>query len=116
VTKSRKLTASSKAEAVVNPGNPWARRPQQTRNGRKLVMSHAPELLHDDAGEVVGVEVRVRLYDVDGVELAIDPVRRFVNPPLVHEGVEDPTAALWSILWDSVEVAPNPGDWVPSWQ
>lgn len=115
VTKSRKLTATSKATAVVNPGKPWARRPQQTRNGRKLVMTRAPELLRE-RGHVVGVECHVRLYDTDGVELAIDPVRRVINPPLMHEGVEDPAAALWSVLWDSVEVAPNPGDWVPSWR
>lgn len=102
------------ARSKLVAGADWARRPQQTRNGRRLVMSRPPSLLRDAAGNVVGLDLFVRLYDVEtGAEIPIDPVRRFINPPTIHEFIVDPVAACWAILWDSVDVAPNPDDWVP---
>jgi hypothetical protein len=94
---------------------------QRTRDsdGKRLVITRAPEVIRNQGGLEVGIEVHVRLFDHDGVEIPIDPVRRFINPPTelaTPEGepnVKDPAVALWTILWDSVDTAPNPEAWVP---
>lgn len=108
-TNQRHITA---ARSKLVADHEWARRPQNTRDGRRLVMTRPPKLLIID-GQVKGVEVHVRLYDVDGEEVPIDPVRQFGRPPLRHEGVLDPAAALWHVLWQQVDDMPNPDAWVP---
>jgi hypothetical protein len=112
-----RFTVTSRAELVANAAESAtvarSKGSQRTRDGRRLVMTAQPVLIENLAGKVIGVECRVRLYDEAGVEVPIDPVRRFVNPPTVHDGVTDPLAALWSILWDSIDVAPAPDAWVP---
>lgn len=102
------------------------------RDGLKLVVAKAPELILNGDGEIVGVDAWVQLFDENGRELPIDPHRRIINPPTVpRAGVrlsetgkaeaglpvlkrtvtEDPAAAFWEAVWDSVSDAPNPQGW-----
>jgi hypothetical protein len=99
---------------------------QRTRGVHRLVMTSEPGLLYNVRQVPVGVQVQVRLFEKDR-EVPIDPDRRFVNPPLMTavtgagsarnggqaELTEDPVAALWDALWDSVTDFPNPAGWRP---
>lgn len=118
------LRAQQVLEAVHASTQTNGKGSQRTRGTKRLVMVEAPTLLFNARMVPVGVQVRVKLYDKRG-EVKIDPDRRFVNPPLMtavsgassargEQGmVEDPCAALWDALWDSVRDFPNPDGWRP---
>ncbi len=88
----------------------------QIRNGRRLVIERGPSAVRNDAGEVVGVSVYVRLFE-GRVEVPIDRHRIFINPPiqLIKNGkrVRKPIETFWSILWESVETNPASEGWRP---
>lgn len=90
-----------------------ARRERLTRplGGGHLVVDREPELIHGPGGDVVGVDAWVRLFDRAGREVRVDPHRRIVNPPTVHEGVQDPAEAFYRVVEDSVVGTPNARGW-----
>lgn len=101
---------------------------EQERDGRRLVLSAPPGLVYDANGEPSGVDAWVRLFE-GGRELPVDPHRIFINPPtgvvvddrdgfdiatgkfVKPQSRQDPKAAFWNILWDSVTGTPNPRGW-----
>ncbi|MEU8195245.1 hypothetical protein AB0C10_15840 [Microbispora amethystogenes] len=86
-------------------------RVEHVRDGRRLVFTAPPGYIYGRDGEVVGVDAWVELFDEHGEQIPIDPHRRIVNPPTIHEGRHDPAEAFISAVWDSVQDAPNPGGW-----
>ena len=91
-----------------------------------LVITEGPYLVTNRAGEVIGVEVWVE-WTIEGDVQDIDPHRVIINPPthvVTKEAVkaehdpqvvlepretrEDPEAAIWAVLWDSVTGHPSP--------
>ena len=101
-----------------------------TRGGLEIVFQRPPELIRNQAGEVVGVDALVRVF-VGGVEQQMDPHRVCINPPtLVPSGMrvrttpygkpitvsgwrEDPFEAYLSWLTDSLQSTPHPAGWRP---
>lgn len=79
----------------------------QTIKDRTLKLLQPLEFVYNKQNEVVGVEAWISLYDDKGNELPVDPHRKIVNPPLIHDGVRDPEVAIWAVLWDSVTNIPN---------
>lgn len=59
-------------------------------NTLRIALEDAPQKIVDEAGNEIGVEVRVSA-SLNGKRLAIDPHRRFINPPvMVHDGGFEP--------------------------
>lgn len=104
-----------------------AGRLERVRNGKRLVFTSEPDYLQNSAGEIIGVDAWVELYDEYGNEIPIDPHRRIINPPTVPRsnitenvsgeltvleiGDEDPFEAFIEAVWDSVEETPYPEGW-----
>ncbi|SET43667.1 hypothetical protein [Nonomuraea wenchangensis] len=87
-------------------------RPERVRGGKRLVFTAEPGYIRSSAGEIIGVDAWVELYDESGREIPIDPHRRIVNPPTVpRSGEDDPYEAFIEAVWDSVESAPYPRGW-----
>lgn len=82
----------------------------QTRAGFRLELVDGPHPVEVN-GRKVGLRCTVRLYQ--GIkEIPIDNERVFINPPLKDRTrTLNPDGAFWEILWDSVDDAPNPGEW-----
>lgn len=101
------------------------------RGTQRLIFDKPPTPVKNKAGEVVGVEVWVRLFQ-GATEIPIDPHRVIVNPPTVPRsnltyiddpsgevdknglrvqkrvvGLPNPEAALIEAIWDSVETTPR---------
>jgi hypothetical protein len=76
-----------------------------------LVVDREPELIYGPDGDVVGVDAWVRQFDRAGREVRIDPHRRVINPPTVHEGESDPAEAFYRVVEDSVLTTPNARGW-----
>lgn len=119
------IRARRVCDALVAATGTRSKGSRRTRGRLRLVITSEPELLVNARMVPVGVQVTVKLYE-NGVEVPVDPVRRFVNPPLMAvvnaptsdpdgatEFTEDPVAALWDVLWDSVTDFPNPDGWRP---
>ncbi|PZG20620.1 hypothetical protein [Nonomuraea aridisoli] len=84
----------------------------KTRHGHRLEVLAEPAVIRNAAGEPVGVDAWVQLHDAQGREVPIDPHRRIINPPTVtRDGRQDPAAAFWESVWDSIDETPNPGGW-----
>ena len=96
------------------------------QNRQTLRIYQQPALVLNGAGEVVGIECWVRLFNRNGVEIHIDPHRMILNPPLVPRknltydaqgnrivGEQDAAAALVEVLWDSIDLTPNAAGWLP---
>ena len=81
------------------------------RNGLVLTYDHQPDFILGKDGAIVGVDAWVRLHGLNGVEIPIDPHRRIINPPTVHEGNDDPLEAFMEAVWASVDETPNPRGW-----
>ena len=88
-------TATERTTAVLNALAGKAQGYVSVRGPLRLIFDRLPTLVRNKAGEVVGVEVMVRLFrGVD--EIPIDPHRVIINPPTVprvnltyEEGVLD---------------------------
>lgn len=106
------------------------------RGGFTLVFDREPALVLDKAGEPIGVDAWLRLYDAKGVEVPIDPHRVILNPPLhprsdVTETVardgtrtrkiapvseQGKREAFYESLWDSVLGQPHAEGWERAWR
>lgn len=102
---------------------------ERRRGGMTMVVTQEPELILNGAGDVIGVDAWIQVFDAKGQEVPVDPHRRIINPPTVpragvtvrenpddpdspiRELAEDPLEAFWEAVWDSVEEAPNPKGW-----
>ena len=83
----------------------------ESRNGKFLVYDRRPDYVLNKEGSIVGVDAWVRLFGQNGIEIPIDPHRRIVNPPITHQGIDDPLGAFTDIVWKSVLNTPNPKGW-----
>lgn len=85
---------------------------ERVRDGKRLVFTAEPDYIRNSAGEIIGVDAWVELYDASGNEIPIDPHRRIINPPTVpRSGADDPVEAFFEAVFDSVDDAPNPQGW-----
>ncbi len=89
---------------------------ERVRDGKRLVFTSEPDYIRNSAGDIIGADAWVELYDADGLEIPIDPHRRIVNPPTVPRtnldtGLADPYEAFIEAVWDSVEETPYPQGW-----
>ena len=84
----------------------WRRGASRERYGRRLVITRRPELIRNRAGEVVGVDAWVELYDERGNKVPIDSHRRIINPPTRDRAGAGPVEAFFEALWDSVIETP----------
>jgi hypothetical protein len=98
-----------------------------TRGNYDLVFSVLPRLVRNKAGDIVGFEVYVRLFNnTTGVEQHIDPHRVIINPPLVPRanvtvdgqgnrviGAQAPLLAALEAVMDSIQQTPNSQGWLP---
>lgn len=102
---------------------------EQARGRLTLRIVDGPGLVVNGAGEVVGVDAWIRLFDQADGEVRVDPHRILVNPPTgvvtdTRRGFDlelgrfvdrkvlvDPDAAFWEALWDSVLRTPNERGW-----
>lgn len=118
IPKAQRARTKVVADALWSATKGRSKGAHRTRGGRRLEIMAEPEIIYDRrSGAEVGIQVIARLFDADGTEIPIDPVRRFENPPTevaTPEGQPnkvDPVAAFWSILWDQVEDFPAPEGW-----
>lgn len=119
------LRAQRAVEAMHGSTKHRAKGSSRTRGNRRLVITDEPQVVRDARQLPIGIEFYCRLYQ-DGVEQPIDRHRVVINPPLAsvvepaprnEAGLavgppvldEDPVGALWEVLWDQVETAPNAG-------
>ena len=88
------------------------------QNRQTLRIYQQPALVLNGAGEVVGIECWVHLFNRSGVEIQIDGHRLILNPPLIPRAniasmTQDAAAALIEALWDSLDLTPNAAGWLP---
>ncbi|WP_062434996.1 hypothetical protein [Herbidospora daliensis] len=109
------MRAGRAAEVLEATRSAWRRdrreRLARPLGGGHLVVDREPELIYGPGGDVVGVDAWVRQFDRAGREVRIDPHRRIVNPPTVHEGAQDPAEAFYRVVEDSVVGTPNARGW-----
>lgn len=80
------------------------------RNGWTIVFDGRPALIRDRQGAVVGVDAMVRVFR-NATELHVDPHRICINPPVIHNGEENPVEAYLTWLVESLRDAPNAKGW-----
>lgn len=80
------------------------------KDGLTLIFDERPALVLKDEDTIIGIDAMVRAFRA-GYEVKVDPHRRFILPPVIHEGQFDPIGAYQSILFDSIAEAPAPGGW-----
>src|SRR3990167_2197998 len=73
---------NARARAVINSFVPRVAGFFVTKGGRRLVFDQLPAPVIGKQGELVGVDVMVRLFD-GATEVRIDPHRVIINPPTV---------------------------------
>src|SRR3990167_9889956 len=111
---------NARARAVINSFVPRVAGFFVTKGGRRLVFDQLPAPVIGKQGELVGIDVMVRLFD-GATEVRIDPHRVIINPPTVPNanvtfvdgidnfglpirtrivGAPDPEATLIEVLLD----------------
>lgn len=82
----------------------------ERRGDLEVVFDDLPGLILGKDGQPIGVDAWVRVFR-EGEELHVDPHRRIVNPPTMHEGRQAPDRAWLAAVLDQVRSTPNPRGW-----
>lgn len=78
-----------------------------TRGNQRLEYQRRPEIIRGEDGQAIGIDALTRYY-VDGLEVAIDPHTRIINPPTQHADQVDPLSALDEVVFQRIAEKPAP--------